>query len=151
MISLIDVIFLLLIFALVKTSIESSGSAGADPFQTMEIAFAPVQHGTDANRLKVTVISPHLVNNRLETVYFLDDDFAGSDGMGFAGLPASRAIAEQIDRYRIFKDTASGEDFLRLRPRADTPFKVVDFVLRKCSVMGQEIVLVVSDSTGGGV
>ena len=134
-VTLVDVVFLMLIFGLVVAAIEISGGGipgqGTEP-QTLHLTFKRLPaHPEHPDR--IAVIAARLGIEK--TAFFPPDELLISMfPQDWENEEAVRLIRDEIEEYHEECDARSNP--IIVEASDDTPFRIVGFILRECSRYG---------------
>lgn len=141
-VSLIDVVFLLIIFGLVMSVYVSSGrDPGLEPPKTLRIELWRMSETDDQGKTETWTAARFVsaANSLIgDTVRFPSDEFLGRGALNdleFERLDASRFIREQIDAYGASFAKQDLDDLTRsiyvvISP--DTRLRIVNFIATEC-------------------
>ena len=89
------------------------------------------------------------ISKKTDTMtYPIDDAFFRDDSAEFALRHISEFIMTNISRYVRERDSASGTESIHVEIDMDTPFRMVDFIIRRCSVSKENVVMFASQAKG---
>ena len=142
MISLIDIIFLLLIFAFVIPQGGGGEQPSGIPSKALTIRLKPVEQIGELHKQEV-VLDAGYRSETYQDAFTIDDPFWQLSEVQFANLAPSQLITHTIDDYRKYRDSTNGLESIRVEAADDTPFKVIDFIVRRCSSFGDSALVFV--------
>ena len=147
MVSLTDVIFLLLIFALLQAFKGTADTEDKDSSGDMTIRLGQVSQVGEIEQQFVSVYDN--ISKKTDTMtYPIDDAFFRDDSAEFALRHISEFIMTNISRYVRERDSVSGRERIHVEIDMDTPFRMVDFIIRRCSVSKENVVMFASQAKG---
>jgi hypothetical protein len=148
-ISLIDVIMLMLIFAFMIPGGRHSGIEDGPEGKTLRIRMSPVVAAGDVRSQTLVVTSPYTGETTIR--YVFNEEFQDANAVAFAGLSPSQDIAQAISEF--LRDRLAALDVkepIQIAPTDDTPFKIVDFLVRQTSLLGDSVLVVIPEAGAGG-
>lgn len=141
-ISLIDIVFLLLIFGIVVSCISRYermlGEVGKEVGIKSHLSIHVYRETTDeaAGTDLVEIIYPNNKRTYFES-FPPDNVLLGLDSAEFANLPACKLISthlgEYISEYLQSPDTTNLVNHIDIRVAGDTKFRIVGFIINQCS------------------
>lgn len=135
MISLVDVVFLLLIFTFAIVGYVSHDGIGPHS-QDFTISITSWNIEDRGNAFRVTISSPAYPSDSSET-YFCDSTFWRLSPEAIDRLPASRLIAQGVADFCSHRRTTTEKGAIRLLADRRTPFKLAGYIIRTCSNNGE--------------
>ncbi len=138
-VSLIDVVFLLIIFGIaIAISRRAATEPGEEPRPTMTIDVqreAMSADRPDVRRLRVRVTDSDDTRQVYAEWFPSDDSIVGLSDAVFERLPACSLISARIAYYAdtaVARDPARFSDFIYLKASNDTKLRIVNYAMRQC-------------------
>jgi len=139
-VSLIDVVFLLIIFGIVLSVLGGTGGEpDDDKVSVMKIRIEREPEPIDPEaprRLQVRIINSAQDNTIFEEYFTPDEQFLALSPSDFERLPACTLIANRI---RVFVDSLltgdpnSFSDFIEVSVSDDTKLRIINFITKACT------------------
>ncbi len=139
-VSLIDVVFLLIIFGIaIAISRRAASEPGEEPRATMSIDIqreAMTADKPEERRLRVRIAASDSTPRVYDEWFPSDDSIVTLGAAAFEKLPACSLISARIAYYAdtaVARDTSRFTDYVYLKASNDTKLRVVNFVMTQCT------------------
>ena len=140
MVSLTDVILLMLIFALVQSYYEFviPGVPAEGEKAALRITHGKMKDIGENVREQPVGVSNGSGSQSSSEVYRIDHDFYAADSTAFSAMKASGLITKSIVEFRQRSGNGDLANGIHVEADPDTPFRIIDFIIRQCGRNGEE-------------